>query len=98
MTNTDKSRAEFERRYPVPSGLRWAPDVGLSGYYVLECAACCTDEFMTIYAARWEGWKVSREALRVSNPFPVLMGDPDAAWAREVAENSLRAQGLKVID
>ncbi|WP_449432332.1 hypothetical protein [Pseudomonas putida] len=45
--------------------------------------------------ARW-GWMASREALRVTNPFPVQMGDPDAAWAREVAEKSLRAQGLKV--
>lgn len=46
----------------------------------------------------WLVWGSSREALRVTNPFPVLMGDPDAAWAREVAEKSLRAQGLKVVD
>lgn len=97
MTNDDKIRGEFEQCYPVPSGLRWSPDVGLSGYYVLECAACCTDEFMTIYAARWEAWQASRKALRVANPFPAQMGDPDAAWAREVAEKSLRAQGLKVV-
>lgn len=45
----------------------------------------------------WWGYQASLEALRVTNPFPVQMGDPDAAWAREVAEKSLRAQGLKVV-
>ncbi|WP_372822475.1 hypothetical protein ACCE15_09080 [Pseudomonas parafulva] len=45
----------------------------------------------------WWGWQASREILRVTNPFPVQMGDPDAAWAREVAEKSLRSQGLKVV-
>lgn len=45
----------------------------------------------------WLIWGSSREALVITNPFPVLMGDPDAAWAREVAEKSLRAQGLKVV-
>ena len=45
----------------------------------------------------WWGWQTSLEALRVTNPFPVQMGDPDADWARGVAEQSLRAQGLKVV-
>ncbi|MDF3928480.1 hypothetical protein [Pseudomonas putida] len=48
-------------------------------------------------AVAWWAWQASRERLRVTNPFPVQMGDPDAAWAREVAEKSLRAQGLKVV-
>ncbi|MOA59628.1 hypothetical protein D3C78_1842980 [compost metagenome] len=51
-----------------------------------------------VFQARREGWLACREALRVTNPFPVQMGDPDAAWAREVAEKSLRAQGFKVVD
>lgn len=45
----------------------------------------------------WLVWGASREPLRVTNPFPVQMGDPDAGWAREVAEKSLRAQGFKVV-
>lgn len=45
----------------------------------------------------WWGYQASLEALHVTNPFPVQMGDPDAAWAREVAGKSLRAQGLKVV-
>lgn len=48
-------------------------------------------------AVAWWAWQASRERLRVTNPFPVQMGDPDAAWAREVADKSLRAQGLKVV-
>ncbi|MGV2836061.1 hypothetical protein [Pseudomonas shirazensis] len=97
MKNIEQIRAQFEARYPVPSGLRWDPAVGLTGYYVLECAACCTDVFNTIYAARWEAWLECAKAVRVTNPFPVQMGDPDAAWARGVAEKSLRDQGLMVI-
>ena len=45
----------------------------------------------------WLVWGASREVMVITNPFPVQMGDPDADWAREVAEKSLRAQGLKVI-
>lgn len=48
-------------------------------------------------AVAWWAWQASRESLRVTNPFPVQMGDPDAAWAREVADKSLRGQGLKVV-
>lgn len=97
MKNIDQIRTEFEQRFPVPSGLRWDAGVGVSGYYVLECAACCTDVFMTIYSARWETWLACTKGLRITNPFPVQMGDPDAAWAREVAEKSLQSQGLKVV-
>lgn len=45
----------------------------------------------------WLVWAASREALCITNPFPALMGDPDALWAREVTEKSLKAQGLKVV-
>lgn len=97
MKNTDKSRAQFEERYPVPSGMRWEPQVGPAGDYILDCSGCCSGDRAALYIARWEAWQASRECLRVTNPFPVQMGDPDADWAREVAEKSLRAQGLKVV-
>lgn len=45
----------------------------------------------------WLVWDASRQMQVVTNPFPVQMGDPDAAWAHEVADKSLRAQGLKVV-
>lgn len=97
MKNSDKIRAQFEERYPVPSGMRWEPTVGQSGDYILSCVACCSGDRAARYIARWEAWQASRETLRVTNPFPVALGDPDALWAREVAEKSLRAQGLKVV-
>lgn len=92
-----KMRAQFEERYEVPSGMRWDPAVGPSGDYVLDCSGCCSGDRAARYIARWEAWQASRERLCVTNPFPVQMGDPDAAWAREVAEKSLRAQWLKVV-
>lgn len=45
----------------------------------------------------WLFWVASRDIMEITNPFPAQMGDPDADWAREVAEKSLRAQGLKVV-
>ncbi|QZI72872.1 hypothetical protein K5F93_11900 [Pseudomonas protegens] len=54
------------------------------------------DEMLSFESFRL-GWKASRKTLRITNPFPAQMGDPDALWAREVAEKSLRAQGLKVV-
>ncbi|MNJ54259.1 hypothetical protein D3C77_496930 [compost metagenome] len=95
--SSDKTRAQFEERYPVPSGMRWEPKVGRTGDYILDCSGCCSGDRAARYAARWEAWQASRETLRITNPFPVQMGDPDAAWARGVAEESLRAQGLKVV-
>ncbi|MDH0640170.1 hypothetical protein N5D52_24895 [Pseudomonas sp. GD03860] len=97
MKNSDKIRAQFEERYPVPSGMRWEPKVGPAGDYILDCSGCCSGDRAARYIARWEAWQASRETLRITNPFPAQMGDPDALWARDVAEKSLRAQGLKVV-
>ncbi|WP_155717295.1 hypothetical protein [Pseudomonas fluorescens] len=94
----DVNRAQFEERYPVPSGMSWESKVGLAGDYIVLCVDCCSADRAARYCARWESWQASRETLRVSNPFPVVMGDPDALWAREVAEKSLREQGLKVVE
>ena len=96
MVNIDKTRAQFEERFPVPSGMCWEPKVGPAGDYILQCVACCSGDRAARYGARWESWLASRETLRVTNPFPVAPGDPDALWAREVAEKALRHQGLKV--
>lgn len=97
MKKTEETRAQFEERYPVPSGAHWEPKVGPAGDYVFSRCGCCSGDRLARYIARWEAWQSSRESLRVKNPFPVQMGDPDALWAREVAEKSLRAQGLKVV-
>lgn len=98
MTNSDKIRAQFEERYPVPSGARWDPKAGPAGDYVFSCNSCCSGDRLARYIARWEAWQASRKTLRITNPFPAQMGDPDALWAREVTEKSLKAQGLKVVD
>jgi hypothetical protein len=97
MKKIDKARAQFEERYPIPSGMRWAPTLGQQGDYILDCSGCCSGDRAARYVARWEAWQASRETLRINNPFPAQMGDPDALWAREVAEKSLRDQGLKVV-
>ena len=94
MKNDDKIRAEFERRFPVPDGIKWDPAVG---DYIVTCKGCWMAAEEVVFQARREGWLACREALRVTNPFTVQMGDPDAAWAHEVAEKSLRAQGFKVV-
>ncbi len=95
MKNDDKIRAEFERRFPVPDGIKWDP---AAGDYIVTCKGCWMAAEEVVFQARREGWLACREALRVTNPFPVQMGDPDAAWAHKVAEKSLRAQGFKVVD
>lgn len=97
MMKTDVNRAQFEERFPVPSGMYWESKVGPAGDYIVQCVACCSADRAARYSARWGSWQASRETLRVSNPFPVVMGDPDALWAREVAGKSLRDQGLRVV-
>lgn len=97
MPNIGKARAQFEVRFPVPNGIRWEPKVGVAGDYILQCVACCSDDHAALYRARWESWQASRDALRISNPFPADLGDPDALWAREVVVKALLHQGLKVI-
>lgn len=97
MANKDKTRAQFEERFPVPSGMCWEPKVGPAGDYILQCVTCCSGDRAARYIARWEAWQASRETLRITNPFPGDLGDPDALWAREVAEKSLRGQGFKVV-
>ncbi|MBA1195561.1 hypothetical protein G7011_00340 [Pseudomonas plecoglossicida] len=94
MSDGDEIRAEFERRFPVPDGIKWDLAVG---DYIVTCKGCWMAAEGAVFQTRREGWCASREALRVTNPFPVSMGEPEADWAREVAEKSLRAQGLKVI-
>jgi hypothetical protein len=97
MKNSDKIRAQFEESFPVPEGMRWYPEIGTAGDYILCGDCCCSSEVATAYHCRWESWWTCRATLRVINPFPPEMGDPDSLWAREVAEKSLRDQGLKVI-
>jgi hypothetical protein len=46
-------------------------------------------------AAMW-AWQASRESLRITNPFPVVDGDPEVLWAHAKAQKSLEAQGFKV--
>lgn len=92
MTNTDKKRAQFEAAYEAKSFER----NGRFDRAVLTRGG--DDEYVIPQVqSAWWGWQASLEALRVTNPFPVQMGDPDADWARGVAEQSLRAQGLKVV-
>ncbi len=90
MTSTDKGRAEFEAAF-VEEQVRLHGE-GFRG----SAVHMIYQDTVNVQAARW-AWQASRQALRVTNPFPVLMGCPDSAWAREVAEKSLRAQGLKVV-
>lgn len=68
MKNSDKIRAQFEERYPVPSGMRWEPAVGQAGDYILSCVACCSGDRAARYIARWEAWQASREAVMVELP------------------------------
>lgn len=97
MINHDKSRAQFEACFPIPCGMQWDPSIGQAGGYIQSDTGCCTGDCANRYAARWEAWQASRDALRITNPFRAEMGDPDGLWARDVAEKSLRSQGLKVV-
>ncbi|HDS0956504.1 hypothetical protein PshuTeo2_35810 [Pseudomonas hunanensis] len=62
-----------------------------------DFAAWCESQLIHPYPIYFLIWQASRESLRIRNPFELIMGDPDGPWAHEVAEKSLRAQGLKVI-
>lgn len=64
------------------------------GFGVLTASADA-DAANMLKAAAW-AWQASRGALVIKNPFKDCMGDPDATWAHGVAEESLKAQGLKV--
>ncbi len=92
MKNSDQMRAQFEAAYEAKSFER----NGRFDRAVLTRGG--DDEYVIPQVqSAWWGWQTSLEALRVTNPFPVQMGDPDADWARGVAEQSLRDQGLKVV-
>lgn len=92
MTNSDKMRVQFEAAYEANSFER-------NGRFDRAVLTRGGDDEYVIPQVKtaWWGWQTSLEALRVSNPFPVQMGDPDADWARGVADRSLRSQGLKVV-
>lgn len=91
MKKADKSRADFEAAFVEEQVRLYGEGFRGSAIHMIYLDAANVQ-------AAWWAWKASLKALRVTNPFPVLMGDPDAAWARAVAEKSLRGQGLKVVD
>lgn len=64
------------------------------GFGVLTASAN-PDAANMLKAAAW-AWGASRDALVVKNPFVVCDGDPETLWAHNKAEESLKAQGLKV--
>ena len=42
MKKINKARAQFEERYPIPSGMRWEPTLGQQEDYILDCSGCCS--------------------------------------------------------
>lgn len=91
MKNGDSARAQFEAAFVEEQVRQCGEGFRGSAIHMIYL------DTPNVQSAWW-AWQASIKALRVTNPFPVLMGDPDAAWAREVAEKSLTAQGLKVVD
>ena len=97
MKNDDKIRAQFEERYPVPSGMRWEPDVGPAGDYILADVRCCSGDRAARYIARWEAWQESRKVLAVALPKAISTMAGPVMWAVDVRD-AVEAQGLKVTE
>ncbi|WP_460418771.1 hypothetical protein [Pseudomonas sp. microsymbiont 2] len=92
MKNSDQVRAQFEAWFirefyegDRSTGLEWLSTEPCGSYRHSQPAEA------------WRIWQASRESLVITNPFELIIGDPDGQWAHEVAEKSLRAQGLKVV-
>ncbi|WP_434771245.1 hypothetical protein [Pseudomonas entomophila] len=87
--DTNKMREEFEaawrERYPDHPETMLKPSVFKPENY---CNMRVDDA--------WWAWQASRENLRVTNPFPVVDGDPEVMWAHAKARKSLETQGFKV--
>lgn len=88
MKNSDKARSD------LPTVLKQSITAH-PGYP--DFAAWCESQLIHPYPIYFLIWQASRESLHISNPFELIMGDPDGQWAHEVADKSLRAQGLKVV-
>lgn len=88
MSNSDKIRSD------LPSLLKQSITAH-PGYP--DFAAWCESQLIHPYPIYFLIWQASRESLRIRNPFELIMGDLDGQWAHEVAETSLRAQGLTVV-
>ncbi|MCY1451262.1 hypothetical protein D9M71_681180 [compost metagenome] len=88
MSDSDKIRSD------LPSVLKQSITAH-PGYPDFE--AWCESQLIHPYPIYFLIWQASRESHRIRNPFELIMGDPDGQWAHDVAEKSLRAQGLKVV-
>ncbi|MBF8780988.1 hypothetical protein IV505_14825 [Pseudomonas fulva] len=66
------------------------------GCSIAEAVGAQDESAMAMMGAAMWAWQASRENLRVTNPFPVVDGDPDVLWAHAKAQKSLEAQGFKV--
>lgn len=62
----EEVRAQFEKVYPIPSGVAWNDE---TKQYVLFHQKWCTLNCHSAYCAKWtafmEGWQASRESLVV---------------------------------
>ena len=79
MKNSDKIRAQFEERYPVPSGMRWEPGVGPAGDYILADVQFCSVHRAGRYIARWEAARVQKGTGHL-----LAEGLQHHGWARDV--------------
>lgn len=65
----EEVRAQFEKVYPIPSGVAWNEG---TRQYVLFHQKWCTLDCHSAYCAKWtafkEGWQASRESLVVELP------------------------------
>ncbi|WP_330509288.1 hypothetical protein V1687_11625 [Pseudomonas putida] len=89
MMDMEKVRQQFDEARSRLAGQMIQGEDWVSAYR-------SADEMLSFESFRL-GWEASRKSMCVKNPFDLIIGDPDGQWAHEVAEKSLRAQGLKVV-
>lgn len=86
-----KIRALFEKRFPVPAGIRWSDE--LDSYCIYDRALAGHHSELIGYQSAWAGWHQSRATLVIRLPDTSLLQE-SAAKGNERAAQRLEQQQL----
>ncbi|MDF9778846.1 hypothetical protein [Pseudomonas baetica] len=100
-----KIRAQFEKRFPVPAGIRWSDE--LDSYCIYDRALAGHHSELIGYQSAWAGWHQSRATLVIRLPDTTQLlesaanGNVPAAQRLEqqqLCREAIEAMGVGVLE
>ncbi|MHC5194925.1 hypothetical protein ACYSUW_14320 [Pseudomonas frederiksbergensis] len=100
-----KIRAQFEKTFPVPAGIRWSDE--LDSYCIYDRALARHHSELIGYQSAWAGWHQSRATLVIRLPDTTLLqesaanGNVQAALRLEQqlrCREAIEAMGVSVLE